>query len=266
MSIEVIGAGLVVMSVSLIGVIFSARTQLAFVDRHLPLLISFAAGVFLVTSFGLAIEVFHLVHEWWLALILIVCGYVAAALVQYLLPEVHHHHEEECAKKRGAQKIIIGDSIHNVADGVVLVASFATSPVLGMAATVSIVIHEALQEMSEFFVLRRAGYSIKKALVVNVMVASTVFVGIALGYLALASTLLEGVLLAFAAGFFFHVVTHDLLLPLAQNEKKNLTYHIVTIICGALLMVGVTLFIGEGHEHGHETSSQHAEEHHDEHH
>jgi len=85
------------------------------------------------------------------------------------------------------------------------------SPTIGLAAQVSILIHEALQEGSEFFVLTQAGYSVKKASLINFAVSSTILIGVAIGYLALGSTTLELTLLALSAGFFINVVVHDLL-------------------------------------------------------
>ena len=161
MGVEIWLAVLAIMLVSITGVIFINRFTKDLFEQRLPFLVSFSAGVFLVTAGALAFEVFELTPSLWIGVMMIIVGYVLAWLLQYLLPETHHHHNDECAvKKGGAKKLIIGDAIHNVADGVVLITAFSVSSVLGFAITVSIVIHEALQEISEFFVLRRAGYFI----------------------------------------------------------------------------------------------------------
>ena len=76
-----------------------------------------------------------------------------------------------------ARRLLLTDGIHNAADGIFLAASYAVSPALALVAGVSIFVHEALQEISEFFVLKDAGYSTKGALVVNFLTSSTIIIG-----------------------------------------------------------------------------------------
>ena len=232
MSLEIWIAVLAVMLVSLIGVIFVNHFTKDLFEQRLPFLVSFSSGVFLVTAGALALEVFELTPNLWTGVMMIIVGYVLAWLLQYLLPETHHHHDDKCAvKKGGAKKLIIGDAIHNTADGIVLVTAFSVSSVLGFAIAVSVVIHEALQEISEFFVLRRAGYTTKKALLINFGVSSTIIIGVVLGYLALATENLELVLLAVSAGFFIQVVIHDLLPKHTDHETKaDFGKHILLVI------------------------------------
>lgn len=258
MTLEVLGAALVVMLTSLVGVVFIGKNTAKFLEDKLSFLVSFSAGVFLVTSGALALEVFHLADSVIEGVLLILVGYTLAFLVHKLMPETHHHHAEEChsAHGRAARKLIVGDAIHNVADGVVLVVAFAVSPAIGLAALVSIVIHEALQEISEFFVLRRAGYSVKKALAINFTVSSTILLGVALGHLALVSHELEVALLALAAGFFLQVVFHDLLPKHGEYEDAQTFFkHLLLVLVGAVLMGLVAQVAMEGHEHGEELDS-----------
>ena len=264
---EVIVAAFTVMLASLSGVMFTTSAAGRFLENKLSYLISFSAGVFLVTAGALALEVFELAPSLGAGAVLIVVGYILAEGVHRLMPEMHHHHDDECARAHGAaaRKIIIGDAIHNVADGVIIIAAFAVSGPLGVAATVSIVIHEVLQEISEFFVLRRAGYSIKKALMVNFAVSSTIFVGVWLGYYALASHELEVVLLSVSAGFFIHVVLHDLLPKHHEHETtKSFLQHIAVVAIGAVLMGFIAQSLTDSHAHGESGHDDNEEEHHDE--
>lgn len=267
---EVFIAAFIVMLASLSGVVFATRATGAFLENKLSYLISFSAGVFLVTAGALALEVFELTPSLWVGALLITVGYILAEGLHRLMPEMHHHHDDDCHRAHGlaAQKLIVGDSIHNIADGVIIVAAFAAGPALGVAATVSIVIHEVLQEISEFFVLRRAGYSVRKALTINFAVASTILIGVALGYFALASHELEIVLLAVSAGFFLHVVFHDLLPKHHEHEtSKSFMQHIALVAVGAVLMGLIAHELAGSHVHGdgdHEHAA-HEEVHHDEH-
>jgi len=258
----VIGAG-VVMAVSLVGVVFTLGPARTWFEKNLSFLVSFAGGVFLVTAGALTLEVFEIADAWWQGAGLIVLGYMLALLLHKLLPETHHHHGTECHRThRKARKLIVGDAIHNIADGIVLVVAFSVSPALGLGVLLSVVIHEALQEVSEFFVLRQAGYSVKKALMINFAVSSTILVGVALGYLALASHELEVLLLALSAGFFFNVVLHDLLPKRSEHGASWLT-QIAVVVAGVLVMAGAQWLVGEGHIHGdgHDHDHTNEEEH-----
>ncbi len=270
MIVEVLVAALVVMLVSLAGVVFVNRSAQNFLEKNLAYLISFSAGVFLMTAGGLGLEVFELAPTWWLGALLIAVGYFLATSMHLLLPETHHHDvacdgDHSHAHGKVAQKLILGDAIHNVADGIVIVVAFAASPTLGIAATLSIVIHELLQEISEFFVLRRAGYSVRKALIVNFGVSSTILVGVGLGYLALASSTLELMLLALSAGFFLQIVANDLLPKRKDHSGETFLKHMIFVLVGVLLMSLIALFLSEGHVHSDEDGYGHGIENHDDH-
>ena len=260
MEIEVWLAVGVIMLVSLTGAIFVGRFTKGFFEQRLPFLVSFSAGVFLVTAGALVLEVFELSPTVIVGAWMIIIGYLLAWLLQFLLPETHHHHDDECAvQKGGAKKLIIGDAIHNIADGVVLITAFSVSSVLGFAIAVSIVIHEALQEISEFFVLRQAGYTTRQALLINFIVSSTIIIGVALGYFALASENLELVLLAVSAGFFIQVVIHDLLPKHSRHETKTeFLKHVLLVVVGVVIMGLVSYTLGE--EHGYGAEDNHYEE------
>ena len=265
MFFEVLGAAIVVMLASLVGIVFVQKSAHDFLEKRLSFLVSFSAGVFLVTAGALGLEVFELVSSLWHGVALIGLGYVLAWALNTFMPETHHHHDAECAAtKNSARKLIVGDAIHNVADGVILVVAFSAAPALGIAATVSVVIHESLQEISEFFVFRQAGYSIKKALIVNFAVSSTILIGVILGYFALASHTLEILLLAVSAGFFLNVVIHDLLPKPHQHETTGgFLKHLALVLVGALLMGSVASALGDSHAHGEEghegeTAEEHA--------
>lgn len=256
---QILLAAGVIMSVSLIGKIFTYGIAKRFMEERLAYLVSFSAGVFLITAGALVLEVFDIFKENILvAVSLVISGYALAWLLQTLMPETHHHHgtdDSECGHGTiGARKLLIGDAIHNVTDGIILVPAFMVSPAIGLVVTVSIVIHETLQEISEFFVLKQT-YSTRKALMLNFLTSSTILFGVAISYLALASHELEGVLLAVSAGFFLHVVAHDLLPKRHHHESgKEFLVHSLLVLVGLLTMYVVTSYLTEGHA-GHDDTN-----------
>ena len=249
------------MMVSLVGKICTYGIARRFMEERLAYLVSFSAGVFLITAGALVLEVFEIFKgNVVIAILLVLSGYGLAWMLQILMPETHHHHgtdDSDCGHGTGgARKLLIGDAIHNVTDGIILVPAFLVSPALGLAVTVSIVIHETLQEISEFFVLKQAGYSTKRALLLNFITSSTILVGVVVSYLAVASHELEGVLLAVAAGFFLHVVAHDLLPKRHQHvSSREFLRHAGLVLVGLVAMYGITTYLTEGHVHGEEVEA-----------
>ena len=266
MILEIVVAAFCIMAVSLVGVLFTAKVAREFLSSRLSFLVSFSAGVFLVTSGALALEVFEIfAGHVWQGIGLILAGYGLAWFVETLMPESHHHHDPHehdghSHNKAGARKLLVGDAIHNIGDVIILVPVFFVSPALGLAVTASIFIHETLQEISEFFVLKQAGYSTKRALLLNFLTSSTILVGVGISYFAVASHELEGVLLAVAAGFFIHVVVHDLLPRRTHHETtKRFLQHVLLVAVGLVLMAGIASALGESHAHGDEHVDEHTD-------
>jgi len=84
-------------------------------------------------------------------------------------------HNDDCERQNhaAAPMIIIGDAFHNAIDGVVIAASFLTSVELGIFVTISVVLHEIPQELGDFGILIKSGYSRKKALWYNLLSGSS---------------------------------------------------------------------------------------------
>lgn len=256
MIIEILMAAGVIMLASLSGVAFVHGVARQFLEERLSFLVSFSAGVFLVTAGALTLEVFEIFSLTLATAIgLILSGYGLAWVLETLVPESHHHHDPACADghthgRAGATKLLVGDAIHNIGDGIILVPAFLVSPALGIAVTVSVFIHETLQEISEFFVLKQAGFSTARALMINFAISSTILVGVGLSYFAVVTHELEGILLAVSAGFFLHVVIHDLLPKRAQHETVGaFMVHVGLVALGLGLMALVNLSLGEQHAH-----------------
>lgn len=150
-----------------------------------PCLISYAAGTLLtVALLGLiphALE--HASPRPILSTVLI--GIIIFFLLQKLIIW-RHCHDPECEVHGAAgPMILVGDAFHNATDGVVIAASFLSSFSIGIAAGISIVVHEIAQEVGDLGILLYGGYPKKKALRLNILSSlSTIPVAI-LAYSAL---------------------------------------------------------------------------------
>lgn len=250
----------IIMLTSFVGVLFISRASEGWLQKHLSYLVAFSAGVFLMTGAAITYEVLHIFEEWWLAgLGVILLGYLIGAGADALIPDAHHHHDpgahDHHHGRKSASRIIVGDGLHNVADGLMLLATFAVSPVLGVAVTVSILIHETLQEISEFFVLKEAGFSTARAIMINAVVSATILIGVLIGFVAIDIPYLEGLLLALSAGILFHVVFHDLFPhPKHHETRRSFLTHFTVLVAGLLLMVAIQQVFGDAHEHEQEAA------------
>ncbi|MFT6361487.1 MAG: zinc transporter ZupT [Candidatus Paceibacteria bacterium] len=245
-------SGLLISLVSILGVVLvKSHPKIAsFVNHNLRLLTAISAGVFLVTSFILASETLELLplHE---AIIAFTIGVLVYMFLHKILsPHRHEGSDHVHDHKKSAWKILIGDAIHNIADGMLLVASFGVSAVVGANTALSIILHEAPQEISEFLVLRKSGYSNIEAVYRNVGTALTIFVGIALGLLLIQTAVFQAYLLGATATFFLGIVFTDLF-PVQSiiRDTATLRQMFAALAVGILIMTGVTMSLGHSHEH-----------------
>lgn len=251
--IELIAAAVLVMCASLIGVVSVWRQAGERIERNLHFLISFSAGVFLVIAYHLATETIGHAGSLREGMTWIFAGALGTWVLFKFLPALHAHHGH---RESGidTRRLILSDGFHNFGDGIVLAAAFTASSALGAVAAASIFVHELVQEVSEFFVLRAGGYSTKRALALNFAVSSPILIGAVGGYFLLDSfEVLEVPLLGIAAGAFLVVVLHDLIPHSVRDSiaRSHHVRHVAWFLIGALLMAGVSALLphveeGEG--------------------
>ncbi len=250
--IIVTGFGITLLSFA--GALLAFKKINTWFSRNIKLLVTFAAGVFVMTSFGLMSETFEFLSKN-TAIISIAGGFLAMLVLHKILPETHHHHDNECPTcipQKSGIKLLVGDIIHNIADGIVLVAAFTVSLEIGILATISIAVHECIQEISEYVVLRNSGYSNKKTLLLNFLSSLSIFIGIFVGLFLTQNTHIQAILLGISAGAFLHIVFHDLIpynTMRKVNKKQSWTYVAMFLTgIGLMLIVGFSM----PHTHSHE--------------
>jgi zinc and cadmium transporter len=169
--------------------------------------------------------------------------YVILGILAFFLLERYFHwrhcHEDACALHAFTYLNLIGDSLHNFIDGMVIAASFVVSIRLGVATTLAIILHEIPQELSDFGVLVYGGFGKVKALCYNFISALTAMLGAVTGYFILgANAHLSNFLLPFTAGGFIYIATCDLI-PEIHKEKnfRRSTWAFVAFLLGIAFMV-----------------------------
>lgn len=136
-----------------------------------------------------------------------------------------HCHNGHCDTHSFGVMNLIGDSIHNFIDGLIIAATFIADPSLGIISSIAVALHEIPQEVGDFGVLLYAGYSRRKALLLNFAVSATAVFGLLVGYLLSNHTSgLLNYLIPFAAGGFIYISASDLMPEIRKETslKKSL--------------------------------------------
>ncbi len=219
---------LATISVSLLSLIGALTTSFNHksLDRFLHLLVALAAGTLLGNAF------FHLLPEGLehspsveTFTLTVVLAYCAFFLMEKIL-HWRHCHTHNCDTHQYGTLSLVGDSIHNFLDGMIIAAAFLQSPSLGVGTTLAIALHELPQEIGDFAVLLHAGYSRSKAILANLTVAATAILGGLIGYLVgTVSDQFNSILIALALGGFIYISTSDLIPEIRKEPslKKWLT-------------------------------------------
>jgi len=234
------------MLASLVGVFSIWHRAGEVIERNLSLLVSFSAGVFIIIAYQLGFEAVEHSGSLTSGLAWVISGALGFWLLFKLIPLSHHHHDEAHEARHHSRldvrRIMASDAFHNIGDGIVLAASLAVSSSLAFFATLSIFVHELVQEMSEFFVLKQGGYSTKKALALNFTISSTILFGSIGGFFLLESfEALEVPLLGLTSGAFLVVVLQDLIPHSIRESKYNQLYgkHLIWFLFGLVLMLAI---------------------------
>ena len=142
----------------------------------------------------------------------------------------HHHHRDEAS----AVLVLIGDSIHNALDGVLIAAAFMTDVQLGIVTAIAAVTHEIPQEVGDFAVLLNSGMPRARALLLNLLTSLASVVGGVVAYFGLQQV--EGMLpyaLAVAAACFLYVAVADLIPGLHRKvDVRTSIMQVVLIAAG----------------------------------
>jgi zinc and cadmium transporter len=200
----------------------------------IPMLVSFAIGTLLGAAF---LEVIPHAFDQGDAreAALAILGGIFGFFVLEKLMLWRHCHTEACEAHdphgtqahagahdhgRSGALIVVGDTLHNFVDGVLIAAAFLQSTELGIVAAVAIIAHEIPQEVGDFLILLHSGYSRARALAMNLMSSAATVVGGVLGYYGLqVMEGLETTLLGIVAASMIYVAVADLIPGLHRRPE-----------------------------------------------
>lgn len=177
---------------------------------------------------------------------------ILVTIVGYLILEKflfwRHSHDDclDCPPdhRHAGQKSIgyinlIGDSIHNFIDGVIIAGAYGINFQFGLVTTLAVALHEIPQEISDLGVLLFSGFKFKKAILFNVIAASSVVFGAFFGqYFILKLPQALTFLLPVAVGGFLYIAVSDMLPILrGEHDKKEFSINFAFLILGILFIM-----------------------------
>ena len=134
----------------------------------------------------------------------------------------HGHGHAHDHRHASGVLVLVGDSIHNALDGVLIAAAFLKDPSLGLLTTFAVAAHEIPHRVGDFALLVHAGFSQRRALVLNLATGVASVVGALIAYFALQQAM--GALpyaLAFAAAGFLYIAVAGLIPGLQRRADPR---------------------------------------------
>jgi zinc and cadmium transporter len=224
-------------------------------SRSLPPMVAFATGALLAAALlGLLPEAIELAgpdnHG---AVGLSLLGGIALFFVLEKLVLWRHCHEDHCethapapaeqhhdhGQRAPGVMILVGDTMHNMLDGVLIAAAFLIDVELGIMTGIAVLAHEVPTEVGNFAVLLNSGMTRAKAFGWNLVSALGAVVGGVVGYFALSAlTPLLPYALAVSAACLLYVAVADLIPGLHRRVGA-----LDSVVQVALIALGIGLVV-----------------------
>lgn len=212
-------------SIISISIILALSTREDYLKKSLSYLVALSAGTLLGATF------FHLMPgglesmDSQSFLTIVLCSFILFFVLEKFI-YWRHCHDLECDTHTFGYMNLIGDSIHNFIDGMIIASAFYVDVYLGIAATIAILFHEVPQEIGDFGVLLYAGFTKKKALIYNFLISLISVLGGIVGVILLSRSYeIQYLLLPVASGSFLYIAMADLIpeLRVETDRKKSIT-------------------------------------------
>ena len=236
----IIGATIIDSLVGLVGA-FSLFVNETMLQKIIKKMVAFSAGALLGGGF------FHLLAEAlekmtpFMTFSVTIIGF----LVFFVLEEYLHWHQcEECDIHPYSYLMIIGDSAHNVLDGLVIAGTFMISVPLGVITTALIIAHEVPQELGVFCILVSGGFNKSQAIFYSFLAQCTCVLGGILGFFFMNKVgMLATLIVPFAAGGFIYIAASDLIPGMHKTEGIEKISSFAWLCAGLALMMLMKVYL-----------------------
>jgi zinc and cadmium transporter len=166
----------------------------------------------------------------------VLVGFSAFLALEQFLHWHHCHRADAACREPMTYLILLGDGLHNFMGGLAVAGAFILDVRVGVTTWLAAAAHEIPQELGDFGVLVHAGWSKGRALLFNVLSASTFLLGGILAYAA-SFEMDVGFLLPFAAGNFIYIAASDLVPEVnKQRDLRRSAIHFACFLAGAAVL------------------------------
>lgn len=212
----------------------------------------FAAGALLAAVLidllpeAIELEKSSVVLLWTLA------GIAIFFLLERRLSWFHHHHEHEdddftTPKKRIPAMLVVGDTIHNAIDGIAIAVAFLANPSLGIITAVAVAVHEIPQEIGDFGLLLKAGWSNKKVVYVNILSAlACVVAAVIVYFIGSSAEQLIAPSLGIVSGTLLYIALSDVLPTVHETKSGRKWFDNASLLFVlGIVMVWLAIFVAK---------------------
>lgn len=178
----------------------------------------------------------------------IVCSFVVEKIIHWrhchILPSEHdgHNHTHHHCHPMGTMSLI-GDAAHNLIDGVVIAAGFLVSVQVGLSTSLAVLFHEIPHEIGNIAVLLHSGFTLRRAVLMNLLSALTGLLGatVIIAWSAM-GTPMNLYFLPFAAGNLLYIAGSDLIPELHKETRtRKAVIQLLAMLLGIGVMYALTL-------------------------
>lgn len=214
-----------------------------FTEKYMTALLGFGAGAFLAAAFmDILPEALEKLPHPQPIMIAVLSGFLGFFILERLLMRLFHMHNSPFVHSEHTESLpyllLLGDSFHNFLDGIVIGLATIAHPTLGLPTALAVAAHELPQEMGDFSIMIRQGWSKKTVLGINVLQSLLTIPGAYIGYYM--GGVVEPyvpILLGVAAGIFIYIAATDILPELHHNSSHTHFFRVVIpTILGVILV------------------------------
>ncbi len=206
-------------------------------------LISFGAGAFLGAAFlDILPEALETSIEPHPILMATLAGFMFFFTLERLIMRYFRGQQTSHAHSEHTEPLpfllILGDSLHNFMDGIVIAIAFAANPALGLPAALAIAAHEVPQEIGDFSILLHLGWKKSKVLTINILQSLATIPGVFLGYFLGHSIQTQlPLLLGATAGIFIYISASDLIPELHHHSSHKYFFRVIVPMLSSICLV-----------------------------
>ena len=154
----------------------------------------------------------------------------------------HCHHSDHDIEPF-SYMLLVGDSIHNVFDGIIIASGYLISFNAGLVATIGVTLHKIPKELGDFGTLLHGGMTKKRALLFNFGVGIFAVIGSLIVIAFQQNQLVENFLLPISIGNLIYIAGTDLF-PEIREHGVNTTVLALIFFSGIAVMYSIVLVKG----------------------